>query len=174
MGRRSERREAQRREAKRRNAVRRWRNRALWIIPLIAFTALITYALISSPEQTPFPYGNVHWHSKLDFLVCGEERTINDLGSLGGHYGSSVLHTHGDSKIHLEGNPGFMEEASLGAFFRAVNIPFSDRGIFEYSDGTLCPGSDNSSLKVYVNDVIVQNASAYVPSDGDVIRIVYG
>lgn len=177
---RRERREQERKERKRQETKQRASQArkdlamsiAKWSAAVLVL-ALAAWWLLGTDRGEEWPYGSVHWHANFDVTVCGEQRDFRNLGSESVHYGNQYLHTHGDNTYHLEGNPQFMERASLGAFFDAINIPFSNRGIYEYADGGACPdGSD--AFTVEVNDNPVENPRSYVPRDGDSITIVFG
>lgn len=48
--------------------------------------------------------GPVHWHTDIEFWVCGEEIELrNPTGFLSNKIGTSTYHEHDDKRIHLEG-----------------------------------------------------------------------
>jgi hypothetical protein len=145
----------------------------LIIIIIIGFVGNWTYEGITKDKEDLFPFGAVHWHSSINIITCGESRGIEHLGSTGQHFGGSILHTHGDNTYHLEGSPKYMSQVTLGAFFKSINVPFSNEGIWEYNNGDVCPDGSIGSLQVKVNEQEVLNATGYNPQDGDVISIVF-
>lgn len=144
-----------------------------WGILILIVIGTMWWIFSSVSERVSWPYGDVHWHANLRIEACDDVRSLSDLGSQSVHYGTPTVHTHGDNTYHLEGDPQYEDRATLGAFFDAINVPFSNMGIFEYADGGSCPDGSNEFI-VLVNEEQIQNATGYLPKDGDTIDIRFG
>lgn len=94
--------------------------------------------------------GPVHWHTDIEFWVCGQEIEIrNPTGFLSNKIGTSTYHEHDDKRIHLEGVVIEKEyDASLNKFM-------------DVSGGAI----SNSSLTIPTEGSIFEN-----DVDGDVAR----
>lgn len=92
--------------------------------------------------------GPVHWHTDIEFWVCGEEIELRDpTGFLSNKIGTSTYHEHDDKRIHLEGVVIEKEyDASLEKFM-------------DVSDGDIT----NSRLVIATEETIFEN-----DTDGDV------
>lgn len=66
--------------------------------------------------------GPVHWHTDIEFWVCGEEIELRDpYAFLSNKVGTSTYHEHNDKRIHLEGVVVDKEhDASLGKFMEVT------------------------------------------------------
>jgi len=144
------------------------------VLIVVLFIGYWAYGNLSQDKGALFPYGSVHWHSSVDIIVCGESKGIEYLGSGNQHVGGLFSHTHGDGKIHMEGSPRYMSQIALGGFFKAVNIPFSNEGVWDFTNGDSCPDGSVGTLQVSVNGEEIQDPVSYVPMDGDAIRILFG
>ena len=133
---------------------------------------------ISSQESVPrgarWPYGQVHWHATLQITTCGEFRSLTNIGSQTNHVGNTLLHTHGDNLYHLEGSPTYTSETTLGAFFDAIGVPFSDTSIFKYKNGDVCTNGTAGLMRMTVNGLSIDNLTGYAPKDKDSIAITFG
>ncbi|MCH7567996.1 MAG: hypothetical protein IIA87_01110 [Nanoarchaeota archaeon] len=117
--------------------------------------------------------GPVHWHADYQVLVCGERLDLIDPEGLSNRIGTTILHEHGDDRIHLEGTLREVKDASLGRYFQAIGgelesapghliYPTEDKGIINYQNGDLCPDGSLGTLKVYVNGKRIDDFENYV------------
>lgn len=137
---------------------------------------------------TGIPQGFVHWHADVDVVICGEDKKLpesvrgtllgthklhthsnsENIGSLPGSDGNGVLHNEG---FILQGPAGH----TLEAFMRNIIVRFSETQIMDRSNGMLCDNSNNTgSVKVFVNDNILESPLNYIPRDQDFIKIEFG
>ena len=104
--------------------------------------------------------GPVHWHTDIEFWVCGQEVELRDpYEFLSNKVGTSTYHEHDDKRIHLEGVVIDKEyDASLEKFMKvtggfidqnSLTIP-TEASIFEDdTDGDKATG-DKSSVEKYL------------------------
>ncbi len=118
-----------------------------------------------------FKEGNVHWHAKADIFICGEYKTLEHLGTENHHAGLSLLHTHGDNTIHVEGKPFRYSDITLGKYFGAINIPFGADRVMDKINGDKCPDGKEGKLTVLLNRKPLENAINYSVKDGDDFEI---
>ena len=148
-----------------------------WIFVVLAVVSGIAWFISiqeSVPKGNPWRLGKVHWHANLAITTCGNYRSLGNIGSTTTHVGNAIMHTHGDNLYHLEGQPRYTTETTLGEFFVAIGVPFSDTGIFEYKNGKQCSNGTNGTLKVSVNGNLIENATKYAPKDKDSVAITFG
>ncbi len=106
--------------------------------------------------------GPVHWHTDIEFWVCGQEIELRDpYAFLSNKVGTSTFHEHDDKRIHLEGVVIDKEiDASLGKFMTVTGgsisaselvIPTNDDQIFEDDvDGDVVSGDEEQVQKFIV------------------------
>ena len=70
------------------------------------------YLNLLSPSKGP-----VHWHADFEVWDCGQKL---DMAGNHGLSGTPTLHDHGDSRIHMEGVPVNMDDASISKFFQVI------------------------------------------------------
>ena len=82
-------------------------------IPSLVMTGSTIYLNTVSESKGP-----VHWHTDIEFWVCGQEIELRDpYAFLSNKIGTSTFHEHDDKRIHLEGVVIDKEvDASLGKF----------------------------------------------------------
>lgn len=154
----------------------------LWSIVavVVAVTAYIAGSTIylNVVSETAGP---VHWHADFEVWRCGEPLQLIDPEGFSNRVGSSVLHEHGDNRMHIEGVVVDYGDVSIGSFFRSVGgdlhkgkleLP-TNQGLVTMKDGDSCPDG-TGTLQVFVlravNGEIVQqkldssNYEGYVPS----------
>lgn len=73
--------------------------------------------------------GPVHWHTDFEIWKCGEMVDLKDPEGLLNRVGSSVLHEHGDDRIHIEGVVVELEEIELGSFFQEAGGQLTEDGL---------------------------------------------
>ncbi len=115
--------------------------------------------------------GPVHWHAQYQAWACGKRMYLEEAKGLSNKVGSSVLHSHEDNTIHIEGVVYQYSDISLGKFFNAIggvlehdmmSLPTMDR-IQTFNNGDLC-GNTPGNLKVYVNGKKIDQPENYVIS----------
>lgn len=122
-------------------------------------------------------YLTAHIHAYAPIEICGEEfRLPIEKGALTGphtHEEKNIIHWH-DRLRYDKGKQDVVDPTpfTLGAFFDAVEIPFTSDAIANQANGGACNG-EAAALKVFVNGK--QNAAyrSYRWSDKDVIFIVF-
>lgn len=180
---RKERKKLQKRERQEERAQQRGKSnrtkilkRVAWAIAAISIVSGIIL-WISGQENTPkgerWTHGQVHWHANIAITTCGTYRSLDNIGSSTNHVGNALLHTHGDNLYHLEGQPLYLSDTTLGVFFDAIGVPFSDTKIFEYGNGGVCPNDTIGVLRVKVNGALINNPTEYAPKDKDQISITF-
>lgn len=127
------------------------RVRTIVILTVILIVAFMGYQGIVNREPL-FTTQPVHWHASIDISLCGHPYT--DLLSKGGkdyHFGSALLHTHGDGIIHVEGQPLHAEDVRLGKFMDTIGYEFSSTTLIDKKEGDLCNGKPGK-VSMFVND----------------------
>jgi hypothetical protein len=147
------------------------------IISLVSFMGYSVFNLTVSPitgnvasDNTGIiPSGDVHWHATPRIFLCGEEKKI--YAPVTGHAGTSLLHTHSDRRIHVEGVIPSSEHITIGRFFDNIFVKFSETEIMNYKNGDVCPDGNPGYVKMFVNEAENNEFRNYVVRDGDVIEI---
>ena len=99
--------------------------------------------------------GPVHWHSDIEFWVCGTELELRDPhGTLSNKIGTATYHEHNDKRIHLEGVVvRKSEDATLNKFMRvsdgfvthdAIGVPLNDNAEEWYISGNQLDGDQQN------------------------------
>ena len=107
--------------------------------------------------------GPVHWHTDIEYWVCGEEIELRDpYEFLSNKIGTSTYHEHDDKRIHLEGVVIEKDyDASLEKFFDVTEgkitstemIIATDAQLFENdTDGDVPSGNQDAVRQFVVND----------------------
>lgn len=145
-----------------------------WAIGLLV-AAAIGYPLFNPQFGDPrYPTTDSDWHADYSIVVCGEEQPpFPDFG--GG------IHSDGDGRIHIRprtpGDAG--RAANLGVFFSNaggrltrdyLGLPTGGT----HASGSTCPSGDTAHLGVFVDGERVEDPAAYVPRDGESVRVVFG
>ena len=125
---------------------------------IIIIVVLITINLIIttiSNNINSYSKGLVHWHADVEVMICGEEVELEESHSfLSDKVGTSEMHHHGDMRIHVEGVVNSREDATVGAFFDALNQDFTSTSILEHKNGDVCPGTGKpGQVKMFINDI---------------------
>ncbi len=69
------------------------------IVPSLLLVGSTIYVNVQSESKGP-----VHWHTDIEFWVCGQEIELRDpYEFLSNKVGTSTYHEHDDKRIHLEG-----------------------------------------------------------------------
>lgn len=107
--------------------------------------------------------GPVHWHTDIEFWVCGQEIELRDpYAFLSNKIGTSTYHEHDDKRIHLEGVVIEKEyDASLEKFMAVTEgaitneqiIIATDPDLFENdTDGDVPDGPEQAARDLVVLD----------------------
>ena len=92
--------------------------------------------------------GPVHWHTDFEIWNCGQHVDLVEPIGLSNRVGTSVLHEHGDQRVHVEGVVVDSATVGLDDFFAAVGgvlgkgtlvVP-TDAGLVAMKDGESCNG----------------------------------
>lgn len=140
----------------------------LMVIPVVLSTFYVAghtvYENIISPTNGP-----VHWHADYEVWACGEKLDLIDPKFPKNKIGTPVLHEHNDDRIHLEGTPLSLDEATLGYYFYVINgeLDFGHlrydaiSGYVDVENGDQCPDGQEGILKVWVNGEKIQDPAKY-------------
>ncbi len=156
---------------------------------LVVLVSVVTLYLIMTTlhlNTISLTKGPVHWHADFEIWVCDNEIKLPEPKGLSNKQGVELIHAHNDNRIHVEGALLDKKQASLGAFFHAVQGSISsdglkvptDEGLVSVHDGDLCSGKP-AKLYVFVNGKLIENSSAYVIAPyekvppGDKIKFVF-
>lgn len=135
------------------------------------------YLKATTPE-TPYTSGPVHWHAKFEVALCGEKQDFTSYGAGAQHAGSSLLHSHGDQVIHIEGRIINKEEIALGKFFDNISVPFARDRIMNKKNGDECSPGKPGQVRMFVNDEPNTEFRDYIlkateNGDDQVIKIIF-
>ncbi len=129
---------------------------------------------------TSWSKGLIHWHADFEIWICGEKIVLPDPTGIANRVGTAEVHHHGDYRIHLEGVVKEREDATLGHFFDAIGVAFSNEKILNIDNGNYCPDGKKGNVKMFVNgklyegnyrDYVIAPYSQVPP--GDFIKIVF-
>ena len=156
---------------------------------LAALIAVVTLYLILTTLHLniiSLTKGPVHWHADFEIWVCGMEIKLAEPKGMSNKQGTDLMHAHSDNRIHVEGVILDKKQASLGAFFHAVQGSLSsdgikiptDEGLISVHEGDKC-SEKPAHFYVFVNGNLIENPPAYeiahyekVPP-GDRIKFVF-
>ncbi|MEK6941240.1 MAG: hypothetical protein AABW85_00055 [archaeon] len=119
-----------------------------------------------------FPLGKIHWHATPAIEICGETKKIPTPAS-DVHLGTSLLHTHQDALIHIEGFVSDPSQIMLGEFFDNIGIKFSENQIMDKQNGDNCPNGKTGQVDMAVNNSQNTDFRNYVIKNGDKIAIKF-
>ncbi len=141
-----------------------------FFIGLVAFALLFCFAVYKTITKAPPTASElpVHWHAPITYEICGEEVLFKEKEM------HTLLHGHGDGKIHVEGIVPYEGASRLALFFEATGIAFSRTQIGDRKNGDLCPGSTTpGKVRFYVNGKENFEFGDYVVKDADVIKVEF-
>lgn len=139
----------------------------LVLILFVAVAAGIIYALQNKP--TMYVDREVHWHSNIEFNICGVPKEIpcdaKGSGVVHGKEfcGETLMHHHFDGTLHIEGVIPKKEDIMLGRFFDKIGVPFDKDKLLDKKNGDLCDGVPGV-VKMYVNGIESSAFRDYVPA----------
>lgn len=126
--------------------------------------------------------GPVHWHADFEVWNCGELVRLIPPKGISNKVGKSLLHEHGDQRIHIEGVIGELSDVSLAAFWESVGGKFTAEtlvvptqlGALELKNGANCASGEPAELRMTVyetknertvrRELSLEEAIRYVPS----------
>jgi len=102
--------------------------------------------------------GPVHWHADFRIFQCGEEIDLIDPQGFSNRVGDSLIHEHGDNRVHIEGTLASREDAALHNFIEKIGGTFTDSeliiptnaGVVRMKNGELCPDGATGQLQVFL------------------------
>ena len=138
-----------------------------WSVSLIIIFLIVygIYFLFSGEKIESHSNGEVHWHSRLNVFVCGNE-VLMPSPSGEHHVGLPLLHTHEDRLIHIEGIVWKPEDITLGKYMEAIGRNFKGNELLDKKNGNVCnnlPGK----VKFFVNGKENFELTNYVIKDGE-------
>lgn len=149
-----------------------WRRH--WKALAMGLAGAATLGWLTFSDQGPrYPTTQSHWHADYVIEICGEELPPEPR-SPGG------VHTHGNGRIHI--HPATPQEsganAHLGEFFQSIGGTLEDSllhvpGGDTYRTGVETCGEDPGRVAVYVDGERIDDPAAYVPMDGQNVRIAF-
>lgn len=137
--------------------------------------AILGVALLTVLDRgDTLPTTQSHWHADYSIEICG--KTLRPQAASPGD-----VHTHGDGLIHIHPSSYRTagENANLGRFFASFGGTLRESlldvpGVGTYRNGDRCGNGERGRLAVYVDGDPIRDPRAYVPQDGDDIRVVFG
>ncbi len=136
------------------------------VIPVITTTAyLVTATIYLNSISTSG--GPVHWHADFEIYGCYDKINLISPKGLSNRVGTSVFHTHGDNRIHVEGVVENPQDISLHNFFDVVGgsltkdelIVPADKYVVKFHNRDRCDGGPGM-VQVF----------AYTTKDGKAIQ----
>lgn len=120
-----------------------------------------------------YPTTDSHWHADYVIEICGRELPPAP-------YSQGDVHTHGDGRIHIHPatRASAGRAANLDAFFRSIGGTLEDSLLYVRGEGTYRTGEDTCGdrpgrVAVYVDGERIEDPAAYVPMDGEDVRIAF-
>ncbi|MDO8505375.1 MAG: hypothetical protein Q7S48_02265 [bacterium] len=167
--------------------ISRHKGHVIWLLVLVALVGAAVYFWKYLKATTPealYTAAPVHWHAKFEVVLCGEKQDFTPYGAGAQHAGSSLLHSHGDEVIHIEGQIMKKEDIAIGKFFDSIDVPFDRDRIMSKKNGDECPsvtlgaGGKPGQVKMFVNDEPNDEFRNYIPfatekAEEDRIKIVF-
>jgi len=134
------------------------------ILPSLLLVGSTVYINAISESKGP-----VHWHTDIEFWVCGQEIELRDpYAFLSNKIGTSTYHEHDDKRIHLEGVVIEKEyDASLEKFMAVTGGAISNSQLVIPTDPQLFENDTDGDSNAN-NEDIVRGFSAE-DSDGRTI-----
>ena len=145
---------------------------ALFFIILLAISYTVfppIQAPANLPPEKPADVGGIHWQADLSIYLCGQERKIPGPVSGRETLGTAGLYTKADLRIYKEANPA----DTLGMFFDAIGVRFSNDKIFELANGNGCNDGKDNKVLTLVNGNNTEDGRNYNIQNRDKIEIKY-
>ncbi len=129
-------------------------------IPLLVATVYTTGVTVYVNTHSA-THGPVHWHADFELWKCGEKIDLKEPEGLSNRIGSSLLHEHGDNRIHIEGVVSDTDDVALHHFFDFIGgrltstemvVP-TTQGNVKIVNKDLCDGHEGK-LQAFVYRVI--------------------
>lgn len=133
---------------------------------------IAVFAFNGSGSSSNQSIGEIHWHATAQLSVCGEPKEL-PVPLPGQHQkGLSLMHTHDDGKLHIEGVVGNANEITLGKFMQAIGVSFTNDQFFGKKNGDACNGVPGK-VTLLVNGKQEASLSDYSVKDGDQYQIKF-
>ncbi|MBI5391766.1 hypothetical protein HZB00_02065 [Candidatus Woesearchaeota archaeon] len=145
------------------------------ILAIILFLfILLLYKVSQVKPAEGYTSGPVHWHAYPTVMVCGEEKTL-PYPAPSQHLGNPLLHTHAppENYAHIEGQIYNKDDITLGKYFDAIGVKFSNTGILEKRNGEKCGNGKPGQVRMSVNGVPNTELRNHVLADGEKILITF-
>ena len=116
----------------------------------------LLYWGFSSLDFSTYSDGSVHWHATLDLTVCGENvplpSPIEGQVTHGQSFiGTPLMHSHGGSKIHVEGTVAQASDITLGKFMKSLGLTFTSTQLLDSKNGDACGQGKEGEVMLFVN-----------------------
>ena len=161
----------------------------VYIILVITVSVVTIYLIFVTLHLnlTSLTKGPVHWHADYEVWACDNQlKLASPKSMMSNEQGTSLLHSHKDDRIHVEGVLLDKKQASLSAFFSAVQGSLADdgfnlltdNGIASFHDGDNCNGKP-AKFYVFVNGKLISHPDDYIIAPyekvppGDRIKFVF-
>ncbi|OGE83784.1 MAG: hypothetical protein A2846_00025 [Candidatus Doudnabacteria bacterium RIFCSPHIGHO2_01_FULL_49_9] len=126
------------------------------VIPTV-FTTLYLAAATVMENQSSATGGPVHWHADFQIYSCGNAVKLREPSGLSNRIGKTLLHEHGDSRVHVEGAVQDLNDVSLSEFFESIGgqlansflILPTDNGTFRMQNNMDCPDGSKPVLQIF-------------------------
>ncbi len=104
-------------------------------------------------------HGPVHWHADFEVYMCDEKIDLKDPSGISNRIGTSVLHEHGDDRIHVEGVVLDHDHVSLAHSFEVIGGELSnDKLRLPTNDGLAENPVDCNGIPSSIQIFIYQNS----------------
>ena len=141
--------------------------------PAIFITLFLAISTIVANSKSA-THGPVHWHADMLIYDCGKEVTLRDPSGLSNRLGTTLLHSHGDKRIHVEGTIKSLSDISLTNFFETVGgamthntltLPINS-GLLTLQTGMKCEGQNRQAkLQVFLYKTLENNIIKQIKLD---------
>ncbi len=131
---------------------------AIVIVPSLYMTGSTIYLNTVSDSKGP-----VHWHTDIEFWVCGQEIEFRDpIGALNNKIGTSTFHEHNDKRLHLEGVVfDASYDATLGKFMTVTGGDITKDSIVIPTEDSLfendIDGDKNTGDQDYIRTLMTRD-----------------
>ncbi len=143
---------------------RKIRNYIIAILTIFIISYFI-FLFVSSEKTTSHSKGPVHWHSRLRVAICNEG-VLMPAPAGEHHIGLTLLHTHKDRLIHIEGTVWKPEEITLGKYMEAIGKNFKGDELLDKKNGDLCDNKPGK-VRLMVNGIENSELTHYVIKDNE-------
>ncbi|OGE75538.1 MAG: hypothetical protein A3C85_03580 [Candidatus Doudnabacteria bacterium RIFCSPHIGHO2_02_FULL_48_21] len=126
------------------------------VIPITLTTLYLAIGTVVKNEKSATG-GPVHWHADFEISACGQPVDLKNPSGISNRIGTTVLHEHGDDRIHVEGIVNKLSDVKLAKFFEVIggkmeknviHIP-TDDGQLVIPNGMECPDGNRGTWQVF-------------------------